>query len=137
MIIAGTAVGVHVEQGHLVVVAVESATDAVLEDPFRVAVRTAVTADEIVPAVAVNVAVATDGETATEAGTVSSVVLLDTATERPPVGAAALVVMVQVLLAPEFSEVGVQTSAVTVTGGARLRDAVCELPFNAAVMTGV
>lgn len=38
----GKAVGFHVEQGHVVVVAVVSARDAVVENPFSVAVRTAV-----------------------------------------------------------------------------------------------
>jgi hypothetical protein len=120
-----------------VVVVVVSEIDAVVEDPFRVAVMTAVCAAEIVPAVAVNVAVVEPGETATEAGVVSSGVLLDKVTLRPPVGAGALAVTVQVLLAPDVSEAGAQTSAVTVTGGARLMEAVFELPFKAAVTTAV
>jgi hypothetical protein len=36
---AGTTVGCHTEQGHVVVVAVVSAREAVVENPFRAAVR--------------------------------------------------------------------------------------------------
>jgi hypothetical protein len=39
---AGTAVGFHTEQGQVVVDSVVSAREAVVEDPFRAAVRTAV-----------------------------------------------------------------------------------------------
>jgi hypothetical protein len=132
----GTDVGAHTEQGHVVVVVV-SEIDAVVEDPFRVAVMTAVWAVEIVLAVAVNVAVVEDAGTATEAGVVSSGVLLDNVTGRQPVGAGVLNVTVQTLLAPDASEVGVQASEVTVTSGARLMEAVFELPFSAAVTTAV
>jgi hypothetical protein len=38
----GTDVGAHTEHGHVVVVVVVSEIDAVVEDPFRVAVMTAV-----------------------------------------------------------------------------------------------
>jgi hypothetical protein len=38
----GTLVGFHTEQGQIVVVEVVSARDAAVEDPFRVAVMTAV-----------------------------------------------------------------------------------------------
>jgi hypothetical protein len=65
------------------------------------------------------------------------VVSLDNATERPPTGAAALKVVVQVLPASDVSDVGAQVSDFTDTGGARFRDTVMELPFNAAVMTAV
>jgi hypothetical protein len=87
--------------------------------------------------VAVNVAVVEDAGTATEAGVVSSGVLLDNVTGRQPVGAGVLNVTVQTLLAPDASEVGVQASEVTVTSGARLMEAVFELPFSAAVTTAV
>jgi hypothetical protein len=87
--------------------------------------------------VAVNVAVVEPVVRATEAGAVSNEALLDNLTGRQPAGAAALKVTVQVLLAPDVREAGVQTSKVTVTGGARLMEAVLELPFKAAVMTAV
>ena len=147
---AGTSVGIHAEQGQVVVVAVASARTAVVENPFRDAVSRAVCAAEMVPARAVKVAVVEDGETTTDAGAVRSPVSLDKLTERPPpeeakppgveppAGVAALKVTVHVLLPPELSVVGAQTSEVTViTGGARLREAVCELLFNVAVMTAV
>lgn len=41
MMRAGTAVGFHTEQGHVLAVAVVSAKDAVLVDPFSAAVMTA------------------------------------------------------------------------------------------------
>ena len=103
--------------------------------PLAEAVSVPVASLAMVPAVAEKVAVEVAAATVTEAGAVSSALLEEMATERPPAGAAALVVTVQVLLAPEFKDVGAQTSAVTVTGGARLSEAVCELPFNAAVTT--
>ena len=103
--------------------------------PLAEAVSVPVASLAMVPAVAEKAAVEVPAATVTEAGAVSSALLEEMATERPPAGAAALVVTVQVLLAPEFNEVGAQTSAVTVTGGAKLREAVLELPFNAAVMT--
>jgi len=54
-----------------------------------------------VPAFAVKVAVVEKAATDTALGVVSSVVLLDRATEAPLAGAAALRVTVHVLLAPE------------------------------------
>jgi hypothetical protein len=83
------------------------------------------------------VAVVTDGETATDAGIVRRVELLDNMTESPPAGLVPFTVTVQVLLAPEFSDVGAHTREATVPGGARLREAVLELPLNAAVTTAV
>jgi hypothetical protein len=105
--------------------------------PLALAVTVPVELLEIVPAVAEKVAVVAPAATVTEAGAVSSALLDEMATRTPPAGAAALVVTVQLLLAPEFSDVGAQASVVTMTGGARLREAVCELPFNASVMTAV
>jgi hypothetical protein len=76
-----------------------------------------------VPAAAVKAAVVAEGETATDAGVVRRVLLPDNATERPPDGAGALSVTVQVLLAPDISDAGAQTREVTVTLGARLGEA--------------
>jgi hypothetical protein len=91
----------------------------------------------IVPAVAVNVTVEEPVVTATEAGTVSNPALLDRVTGRQPVGAGTLNVRVHVLLAPEVSEAGAQAIEPRVASGARLMEAVLELPFSAAVMTAV
>jgi hypothetical protein len=103
--------------------------------PLAAAVTVAVASLAIVPAVAEKAVVVAPAATVTEAGAVSRAVLDEMATRTPPAGAAALVVTVQVLLAPEFSDAGAHASAVTVMGGARLREAVLELAFNAAVMT--
>ena len=51
----GTAVGVKIEHGH-VVVELDKVNDVVLDWPFNVAVTTAVLFTEIVPALAVKVA---------------------------------------------------------------------------------
>ena len=105
--------------------------------PLAVAVTVPVESLAMVPAVAEKVAVEAPAATVSEAGAVSAALFEEMATETPPAGAVELVVTVQMLLAPEFSEVGAQTSAVTFTSGARLREAVLELPFKAAVMTAV
>ena len=105
--------------------------------PLAAAVTVAVESLAIVPAVVEKVAVVAPGATVTEAGTVSCAVLDEMATRTPPAGAAALAVTVQVLLAPELSDAGAQATEVTVTGGARLSEAVCELAFNAALTMAV
>src|SRR5664279_4506240 len=105
--------------------------------PLAAAVIVPVQSLAIVPAVAEKVAVEAPAATVSEAGAVSAALFEEMATETPPAGAAILVVTVQMLLAPEFKDVGAQTSAVTFTSGARLREAVLELPFNAAVTTAV
>lgn len=61
---------------------------AVCDTPFRVAVTTALEPAVKAPAVAVNVPVVAAAATVTEAGTVSEVSLLESATTLPPVGAA-------------------------------------------------
>ena len=73
--------------------------------------------------------------TVTDAGVVSAVLLSDTVTAVPPVGAAAEIVTVQLVLPPDTTEVGVHVSPVTVVaGGVTVTDAVPELPFNDAVI---
>jgi hypothetical protein len=105
--------------------------------PLAAAVSVAVELLVIVPAIATKLAVVDAAATVIEAGAVSNGLLEEMVTLRPPVGAGALAVTVQVLLAPDVSEAGTQTSEVTVTGGARLMEAVFELPFKAAVTTAV
>ena len=60
-------------------------------------------------------------------------------TAEPPVGAGALKVTVQALVPGPVNDVGLQARLLTVTvaSGARLMEAVLELPFSAAVMTAV
>jgi hypothetical protein len=123
-VLVGVALDGQMEQGQVVVVAAVSAKEAVVDDPFRLAVTIPVCVVAIVPAVTMNVAVLLPTATATDVGVVKSAVLSDNVTESPPVGAALLNVTVQLLLAPEFKDAGAQTNAVTFTSGARLREAV-------------
>lgn len=91
----------------------------------------------MVPAFAVKLAVVADAATVTEAGTVSSVLLSDRATERPAVGAAALSVTVQVLLALEVNAWGVQVRLLKVTGAVKAIEALVEVPLAVAVTVTV
>jgi len=68
----------------------------VAEEPFRVAVTTAEPSAVTVPAVAVKVAVATPAATVTEAGVARRLLLSETATVAPPVGAEAVNITVHV-----------------------------------------
>jgi hypothetical protein len=90
-----------------------------------------------VPAVAVKDAVVAAAAAVTLAGTVKLALLLVKATAEPPVGAGPLKVTVQALVPGPVSEAGLQVRPLTVTGGARLMEAVFELPFKAAVTTAV
>jgi hypothetical protein len=72
--------------------------------------------------------------TVTEAGGVSAVLLSESVTPVPPVGAACEMVTVQLVLPPDATEVGVQLKPVTVVaGGVTVTEAVFEVPFNDAV----
>ena len=84
-------------------------------------------------AVAVKVAVVAPAATVTEAGTVSSVLLLESVTAAPPERAGWVVVTVQELVALWPRLVGVQTTEDTSTGASRLMAAVCELLLKDAV----
>jgi hypothetical protein len=81
---------------------------AVLDTPLRVAVSVALCVLVMVPAVALNVVEVDAAGTVTEVGAVSRVLLSDSVTTVPPVGAAELMVTVQVLATPEVNVVGVQ-----------------------------
>ena len=89
--------------------------------------------DATVPAVAVKLAVVEPAATVTEAGTGSAVLLDETATLEPAVGATCDNVIVQVVLPPEVIVAGVHCKVVTVTGGLTVTDEVAELLFSAAV----
>jgi hypothetical protein len=82
---------------------------------------------EIVPLVALKVAVADPAATVAVAGTVSAAALLDKATLAPPVGAAWVSVMVQVLeeLCPRLA--GLQLSEDIRTVTVKLMPAVAEV----------
>jgi hypothetical protein len=84
-------------------------------------------------AVALNVAVVAPAVTVTDAGTVSKVLLLASATLDPPVGAVWVSVTVHVLTALCPRLVGLQATPETSTGASRLMVAVCELLPRVAV----
>src|ERR1019366_7108815 len=113
---------------------VARAIDVVCVLPFNVAVSVAVWSDTIVPAVAVKVAVVDPAATATDPGTVSAAVLLDSVTVPPPVFVS---VTVQVLVPLLLSVAGVHDNELTVTAVAKAIDVVCVLPFNVAVSVAV
>jgi hypothetical protein len=102
--------------------------------PFSVAVMVAVWLLVIVPAVALKLAVVLLDPTATEAGTVNAVALLDSVTVAPPV---CVTVTVQVALLPDPRLAGLQVSPLSSTGAASEIVAVCVLPFSVAVMVAV
>jgi hypothetical protein len=81
-------------------------TSAVFEAPLAVAVTVTVVVAETVPAVAVKAAVAVPAATVTESGTLRNALLSETPTTTPPVGAALLRVTVQLVVAPDDTEVG-------------------------------
>ncbi|MCL4794289.1 MAG: hypothetical protein KJZ84_06995, partial [Bryobacteraceae bacterium] len=112
-------------------------TECVSELPLSDAVTAAVELLVKVPAVAVKLAeVAPDG-TVTAVGVVSELLLLLNETAVPPLGAAALMVTVHVLLPFEFSDVGLQVRFDSTVGATRFREKVRELPFRFAVTTAV
>ena len=133
-----TDVGVHVSPVTVVAAGGVTVTEAVPELPFNDAVIVTAWFDVTVPAVPVKLPVVAPAATVTDAGVVSAVLLSDTVTAVPPVGAAAEIVTVQLVLAPDTTEVGVHVSPVTVgAGGVTVTDAVPELPFNDAVIVAV
>jgi hypothetical protein len=104
--------GVH--DSELTVTGVARAIDAICTLPFNVAVSVAVWSDVIVPAVAVKAAVVDPAATATDPGTISAAVLLDSVTVPPP---AFVSVTVQLLVPLLLSVAGVQLKPAK-TGGA-------------------
>jgi hypothetical protein len=83
--------------------------------------------------VAVKVAEEEPATTVTEGGTVSSALLLASATTIPPFGAAPLNATVHVVAAPEFTPVGLHTSEESVTdapGATKLIVADREMPLG-------
>ena len=88
----------------------------------------------ILPAVALNVAVAEPaGTVIADAGTGSRLLLLDRDTVVPSEGAGWFKVSVQVLVTPLAKLPGLQDSEVRITGVVKLTMAVCERPFQVAV----
>ena len=87
--------------------------------------------------VTLKVAAVAPAATLTEAGVVSAVMLSETATLAPPVGAALVNVTVQVLEALGPRLLGVHAREDTRTGATRLTLALAELPFWVAVMVAL
>jgi hypothetical protein len=125
-------VGLHARP--LTTVAVASAIVLVWVLPFSVAVMVAVWSLVTVPATAVNVAVVLPELTVTEAGTVSTVALLDNATVAPPVFDT---VTVHVAFAPDPKPVGLHVNALTTAAAAKAIVAVEVPPFSVAVIVDV
>jgi hypothetical protein len=101
---------------------------AVCELPPNVAVTVAIWLLAMVAAaVAPKAAVAAPAATVTVAGTMSEMLLLESVTEEPPVGAAWVSVTVHVLTALWPRLVGMQASEEICSGATRLMVAVCEL----------
>jgi hypothetical protein len=88
-------------------------------------------------AVALKFAVVAPAATVTEAGIVSEVLLLDSVTVDPPVGAVCVSVTVHALTALCPRVVGAQARVETKTGASRLMVAVCELLPRFAVTVEV
>jgi hypothetical protein len=91
---------------------------------------------ETVPAVAVKFADVAPAATVTDAGTGSAALLEERPTEAPPARAADVKVTVQVEVAPEVTELGVQDKPETAGGGVTVTVEVA-LPFSVAVKVTV
>ena len=92
---------------------------------------------ETVPAVAVKLAVVAPAVTVTDAGTVNAALFEESPTEDPPVKAARDRVTVQLEVAPDATELGVQDKPETAGGrGVTVTEAVA-LPFSVAVTVTV
>ena len=88
----------------------------------------------IVPAVAVKVAVVAPAATVSEAGTVSTPLLLERETAAPPVGATFDSVTVQLDVPPLKTLVGAHETELTTTGATSDSVAVFEVPLYVPVM---
>ena len=98
------------------------------EVPLYVAVTTAVWSEPMVPAVALNVAVVEPAATVTDPATVSRILLLESETTVPPLGAVFVSVTVHELVAPVLSVVGTQARELRLIGADKVNDAVFETP---------
>jgi hypothetical protein len=89
-----------------------------------------------VPAVAVKFAVVAPAATVTDAGTGRAALFEERLTEAPPVSAADVSVTVQVVVAPDVTELGEQDRPDTAGGGVTVTVEVA-LPFRVAVTVTV
>jgi hypothetical protein len=108
------------------------------EEPLRDAVMVAVRAVEMVPVLAVNVALVALAGTVTEAGNVRMPAMPPAiVTAAPPAGAAPFKVTVQVVLPLEDREAAAQWTEETTTSAVSERVVVGEEPLRDAVMVAV
>jgi hypothetical protein len=127
---------VGLQESWLTTIGADRAIEADCEVPFTDAVTEAVWSAEMLPAVALNVALKSPAATITFAGTVSRPLLLLSDTCAPPVAGAFVSVTVHVELAPEPSVAGLHESELT-PGATSEKVAVCEPPFRVAVTIAV
>jgi hypothetical protein len=104
-----------------------------LELPLYVAVIVAFWSLRMVTVVALNVAEIAPAATVAEAGIVNTMLVFESVTSAPPLGAASVRVTVQVLEESGPRLVGLHASEETSTGATRLMVVVWEAPFNVAV----
>jgi predicted deacylase len=104
---------------------------------LAVIVIVAVAAVVMVPAVAAKLVVALPAATVTEAGTDTALLLSEIVTTCPPDSAALLSVTVQVAVAPDSSEVGVQLRLEGTGGATSASEALADVPLRPAVSTAV
>jgi hypothetical protein len=91
---------------------------------------------DTVPAVAVKFADAAPKATVTDGGTVSAALFEESPTAAPPVNAADVSVTVQVVIAPDVTELGEQDKPETAGGGVTVTVEVA-LPFKVAARVTV
>ena len=104
-------------------------SDAVLFTPLQAAVIVEVVDDVTVVVVTLNVAVVLPADTVTPVGTVAEELLLESATEIPPAGAAALRVTVPVEELPPVTLVGLSDNEDSAAAGVMPSDAVWLAPL--------
>ena len=104
---------------------------------LRLAANVAVLSALRVDAEAVKVAVEAPAAIVTDAGSVTRVLLSESVTTMPPVGALPVRFTVHVADAPEPRAAGVHVRELSVTVSVRPIEAVLTLPFNAAVTVAV
>ena len=114
-----------------------SVTLTVLEEPFRVAVKTGAWATNVVPAMSTTEAPVVPAATARRSGVAKKLLLLLKATTVPPVGAVCEMTTLHVVAPPELTVVGVQANEDRLAAGLSVKLAVLELPLRVAVKTAV
>jgi hypothetical protein len=131
--VAPTAIVEGLQERLLSTVSGVTVTGAVMEDPFADAVTLTAVLTVTEAAVAVNEAEVAPAATVTEDGTVRAALLSETATVRPPVGAAPERVTVHAEVPPELIVEGEHNRLLITASGVTVTDAVLEDAFELAV----